>query len=133
VKFDAKKFLILNLPFVLFFWLADKAGQAFRLAAGTDLSAKVLHLNGGFAAAFANPLPSLHLQDMLVGAIGAALIRIALHMKKANAKKYRKDVVFCKGRAWTAPNKYSSHGVAAQRTDKPQTQATSRKGKLCTR
>jgi type IV secretion system protein VirD4 len=101
-QFDAKRFLILNLPFVLFFWLADKAGQAFRLAAGADISAKVLHLQGGFAAAFANPLPSFHTQDLLVGAIGAALIKLALHMKKQNAKKYRKGIEYGSAR-WGTP------------------------------
>jgi len=89
-----RKFLILNLPFVLLFWLADKIGQAFRMASGKDISAKVLHLSDGFAVAFANPLPSLHIQDLLVGAIGAALIKLALHIKRQNAKKFRKGVEY---------------------------------------
>jgi len=61
-KIDVKKLIILYLPFVLFFYLADKAGQAFRLAYGADISAKVLNIGGGFAAAFQNPLPSFHPQ-----------------------------------------------------------------------
>jgi hypothetical protein len=99
---DVKKLIILNLPLVLFFYLADKAGQAFRLAAGADISAKVLHLSGGFAAAFENPLPSFHTQDLLVGIIGAALIKLALQIKKANAKKFRKGIEYGSAR-WGSP------------------------------
>jgi len=101
-QLDMKKFLILNLPFVLFFYLADKTGQAFRLAAGVDISQKVLHLNGGFAAAFVSIAPSFHPQDLLVGIIGAALVALALQMKKANAKKYRKGIEYGSARWGTA-------------------------------
>jgi type IV secretion system protein VirD4 len=99
---NPKKLIILNLPLVLFFYLADKAGQAFRLAAGVDISQKVLHLSGGFAAAFSNIAPSFHTQDLLVGAIGAALIRLALTIKKANAKKFRKGIEYGSAR-WGTP------------------------------
>lgn len=99
---DGKKLIIRALPFVLFFWLADKAGQAFRLAAGVDMAAKLLNIQGGFAAAFANPLPSFHPQDLLVGLIGAAFIFLALQMKKQNAKKYRKGVEYGSARFGTA-------------------------------
>lgn len=85
---DVKKLIIKALPFVLFFYLFGKCGQAFRLAQGVDLSGKLLNISGGFAAAFQNPLPSIHPQDLLVGAIGAAFIALALNMKKQNAKKY---------------------------------------------
>ena len=92
--FDMKKILIKILPFVIFFYLADKVGQAFRLANGTDISAKVLNLSSGFSAAFSNPLPSLHTQDLLVGAIGAGIIALLLQMQKANVKKYRKGIEY---------------------------------------
>jgi type IV secretion system protein VirD4 len=99
---DIKKLVILNLPFVLFFYLANKAGQAFRLALGNDISAKVLNLNTGFAAAFEKPLPSFFPQDLLVGVIGAALVALMLHMKKQNAKKYRKGIEYGSARWGTA-------------------------------
>lgn len=99
---DVKKLVILNLPFALFFYLADKSGQAFRLAYGADISAKVLNLQGGFAAAFKNPLPSFHPQDLLVGAIGAVILFLALQIKKQNAKKYRKGIEYGSARWGTA-------------------------------
>ena len=52
---DTKKLIILNLPFVLFFYLANKTSQSFRLAEGADLGARIFNLNTGFAAAFSNP------------------------------------------------------------------------------
>ena len=99
---DIKKVIIKLLPFVMFFYLADKVGQAFRLANGTDISAKVLNLSSGFSAAFKNPLPSFHPQDLLVGAIGAALIAVALQIKKQNAKKYRRGIEYGSAR-WGTP------------------------------
>ena len=99
---DIKKLVIKILPFVMFFYIADKVGQAFRLANGTDISAKVLNLSSGFSAAFANPLPSFHPQDLLVGVIGAGLIAVALQMKKANAKKYRRGAEYGSAR-WGTP------------------------------
>ena len=91
---DIKKIIIKILPFVMFFYFADKIGQMFRLANGTDISTKVLNISSGFSAAFGNPLPSIHLQDLLVGVIGAGIITLMLQMKKANAKKYRKGTEY---------------------------------------
>ena len=87
-----KKLIVKILPFVLFFYFSDKAGQAFRLSLGSDISEKVMHLNNGFAAAFKSPLPSINPQDLLVGVIGAALIFLALQIKRQNMKKFRRGI-----------------------------------------
>ncbi|GHU86935.1 conjugal transfer protein TraG [Clostridia bacterium] len=98
-----KKFLILNLPLLLFFYLADKVAQAFRLSVGGNISVKILGLSDGFAAAFENPLPSMDTRDLLVGVIGAVLVKLALYVKKQNAKKYRKGVEYGSAR-WGTPS-----------------------------
>ena len=67
MKPDVKKLVILNLPYLIFVYPFGKCGQAYRLAAGADLSGKLLHFADGFTAAFADPLPSLHLFDFCVG------------------------------------------------------------------
>ena len=54
MKPEIKKLLILNAPYLLFVYLFDKVGQAVRLAPGTDMSAKLLSIGDGFAAAFSN-------------------------------------------------------------------------------
>ena len=38
MKLNNKKLLILNAPYLLFVWLFMKAGEAFRLSPGADLS-----------------------------------------------------------------------------------------------
>jgi len=93
-EISAKKLIIAILPFVVFFYLAGKASQAYRLAIGTDTSAKFLNLQTGFAAAFENPLPSMHPHDLIAGAIGAIMIALMLQIKKQNAKKFRKGIEF---------------------------------------
>ena len=102
MKPDVKKLVILNLPYLIFVYLFGKCGQAYRLAAGADLSRKLLHLADGFTAAFANPLPSLHLFDFCVGVAGALIVRLVVYCKGKNAKKYRKGVEYGSARWGTA-------------------------------
>ena len=99
---NIKKLLILNLPYLLIGLYASKLGQAYRLAAGTDASAKLLHIGEGFAAAFASPFPSFHPQDLLVGLLCGAALRLAVYVRGKNAKKYRKDVEYGSARCGTA-------------------------------
>ena len=58
MKPELKKLLVLNLPYLLFVYLFAKCGQTYRLSAGADASAKLLHLTSGISAAFASPLLS---------------------------------------------------------------------------
>ena len=89
-----KKLILPNIPYLLFVYLFDKIGQAVRLSPGTDLSGKVLSLADGFSAAFANLLPSLAPMDLLIGIVGAVLIRLIVYVKGKNAKKYRKGIEY---------------------------------------
>ena len=84
-----KKQIILNLPYVLLGLYASKLGEAWRLAEGTDASAKLLHIMDGFAAAFRSPLPSFVPMDLLIGLLCGCLLRLAVYVKGKNAKKYR--------------------------------------------
>ena len=102
MKPELKKLLLLNLPYLLFVYLFAKCGQAYRLAAGADASAKLLHLTSGISAAFANPLPSLHPFDLCVGLAGAVAVRLIVYSKGKNAKKYRKGEEYGSARWGTA-------------------------------
>ena len=102
MKPELKRLLVLNLPYLLFVYLFAKCGQAYRLAAGVDASAKLLHLTGGISAAFANPLPSLHPFDLCVGVVGALAVRLIVYSKGKNAKKYRKGEEYGSARWGTA-------------------------------
>ena len=102
MKPELKKLLLLNLPYLLFVYLFAKCGQAYRLAAGADASAKLLHLTDGISAAFANPLPSLHPFDLCVGLAGAVAVRLIVYSKGKNTKKYRKGEEYGSARWGTA-------------------------------
>ena len=104
MKPDVKKLVILNLPYLIFVYLFGKCGQAYRLAAGADLSGKLLHLADGFTAAFANPLPSLHLFDFCVGIAGALIVRLVVYCKGKNAKKYGVDFALRKDKTTQPPH-----------------------------
>ena len=102
MKPELKKLLVLNLPYLLFVYLFAKCGQAYRLAAGADASAKLLHLTSGISAAFASPLPSLHPFDLCVGLVGVVAVRLIVYSKGKNAKKYRKGKEYGSARWGTA-------------------------------
>ena len=99
---NVKKLLILNLPYLLFVWLFDKAAQTVRLSPGADLSGKLLNLGSGFSQAMESIAPSFHPADLLVGLIGAVVIRLIIYTKGKNAKKYRKGMEYGSARWGTA-------------------------------
>ena len=94
MKPNIKKLLILNAPYLLFVYLFDKVGQAVWLSPGADLSGKLLSICSGFSAAFSNALPSFAPMDLLIGIVGAVVIRLAVYVKGKNAKKYRKGMEY---------------------------------------
>ncbi|EOS66218.1 VirD4-like conjugal transfer protein, CD1115 family [Oscillibacter sp. 1-3] len=103
MKFDLKKFLILNFPYVFMFWFFNRVGEGYRLAAGADMVAKGMGAISGLGAIISrNPLPSFYPQDLLVGLIGAACIRAVVYIKAKNAKKYRHGVEYGCARWGTA-------------------------------
>ena len=99
---NMKKLILTNLPYLLFVYPFDKAAQAFRLAPGADLSAKLLSIGDGFTAAFSSPGPSFALTDLLIGIAGAVILRLAVYMKGKNAKKYRHGMEYGSAR-WGTP------------------------------
>lgn len=80
-QINIKKLILPNLPYVFIALFATKVGQAWRLTVGGDLSAKVLHLMDGFAAAFQSALPSFHPIDLCVGIAIAGIIRLIVYVK----------------------------------------------------
>ncbi len=99
---NPKKLILTNLPYLLFVYPFDKVSQAFRLAPGADLSAKLLAIGEGFTAAFSRMGLSFHPTDLLIGIAGALILRIAVYMRSKNAKKYRHGVEYGSARWGTA-------------------------------
>lgn len=102
MKPEIKKQIILHLPYLMFVYLFGKVGQAFRLAQGAGLSAKLLNIGQGFSAAFENAAPSFNPMDLLIGVAGAVIIRLVIYSKQKNAKKYRKGMEYGTAR-WGTP------------------------------
>lgn len=87
MKPEIKKQIILHLPYLAFIYLFGKVGQAFRLAQGADISAKLLHIGQGFSAAFASAAPSFHPTDLLIGLAAAVIIRAQLKADRVQSGK----------------------------------------------
>ena len=103
MKFDIKKFLTLNFPYVFMFWLCNRVGEGYRLASGEDELAKAMSAISGIGETVSHhPFPSFHPQDLLVGLIGAACLWAAVYIKAKNAKKYRHGVEYGSARWGTA-------------------------------
>ena len=99
---NIKKLLILNIPYILLGLFATNLGEAWRLAEGADMSAKLLGFFDTFMVALSNPLPSFHPMDLVVGIICGAGLRLAVYLKGKNAKKYRHNEEYGSARWGTA-------------------------------
>ena len=96
------KLLALYLPYILLGLVATNFGEAWRLAEGKELGDKIMSLMGTIPVAFANPLPSLHPLDLLVGLCCGAGLRLAVYLRGKNAKKYRHGMEYGSAR-WGTP------------------------------
>ena len=96
------KLLALYLPYILLGLVATNIGEAWRLAEGKELGDKIMAMMGTVPVAFANPLPSLHPLDLLVGLCCGAGLRLAVYLRGKNAKKYRHGIEYGSARWGTA-------------------------------
>ena len=83
------KLLALYLPYILLGLVATNFGEAWRLVEGKELGERIMSMMATIPVAFANPLPSLHPLDLLVGLCCGAGMRLAVYLRGKNAKKYR--------------------------------------------
>ena len=96
------KLLALYLPYILLGLVATNCGEAWRLAEGKELGDKIMSMMSTVPLAFANPLPSLHPLDLLVGLCSGAGLRLAVYLRGKNAKKYRHGMEYGSAR-WGTP------------------------------
>ena len=96
------KLLALYLPYLLLGLVATNFGEAWRLAEGKELGDKIMSMMGTVPLVFANPLPSLHPLDLLVGLCCGAGLRLAVYLKSKNSKKYRHGMEYGSAR-WGGP------------------------------
>ena len=96
------KLIALYLPYILLGLVATNLGEAWRLAEGKELGERIMSMMGTIPMAFANPLPSLHPLDLLVGLCCGAGLRLAVYLRGKNAKKYRHGMEYGSAR-WGTP------------------------------
>ena len=101
-KMKLKKLLILNIPYILMGLFATNLGEAWRLAEGADMSAKLLGFFNTLPMALNNPLPSFYPMDLFIGVACGAGLRLAVYLKGKNAKKYRHNEEYGSARWGTA-------------------------------
>ena len=101
-KKDVKKMMILNIPYVIFFYLSEKVAWLYRHCIGDSIVEKlgVVFLN--FNLAFQNPFPSFHIYDIAAGITCAVALKLFVYYKGKNAKKYRQGVEYGSARWGTA-------------------------------
>ncbi|RKM63033.1 type IV secretory system conjugative DNA transfer family protein [Butyrivibrio sp. XB500-5] len=84
-----KRFILLNIPYLLVGILATNLGEAWRLSQTVDAVNEVAALAKTIPIAFSNPMPSLVPFDLIIGIICGAVLKIVVFIKGKNAKKYR--------------------------------------------
>ena len=104
-KKEIKRLVILNIPYLILGLLATNLGEAWRLAEGTDISAKLLAFFPTVGQAFTNPMPSCYPSDLLVGLFAGGCVRLAVYLKGKNAKKYRHNMEYGSAR-WGHSQRY---------------------------
>jgi type IV secretion system protein VirD4 len=97
-----KKFILLNLPYLLIALMATKLSAAARLAQGVDFAQKVAAFPQALGMSFQSVLPSIHPIDLAVGCLAGVLIRFMVHIKGKNARKFRKNMEYGSAR-WGKP------------------------------
>ncbi len=86
---DVKKLILLNFPYIIAFYMVEKAAWLYRHCNGDTIVDRLMVLFMNFGLAYKSYLPSVHPFDLLVGLIGAAALKAVIYFKGKNAKKYR--------------------------------------------
>ena len=86
---DMKKRILLNFPYIIAFYMVEKAAWLYRHCNGDTIVDRLMVLFMNFGLAYKSYLPSVHPFDLLVGLIGAAALKAVIYFKGKNAKKYR--------------------------------------------
>ena len=86
---DMKKLILLNFPYIIAFYMVEKAAWLYRHCNGDSVVDRLMVLFMNFGLAYKSVLPSCHPFDLLIGLVGAAALKAVIYFKGKNAKKYR--------------------------------------------
>ena len=86
---DMKKLILLNFPYIIAFYMVEKAAWLYRHCNGDSVVDRLMVLFMNFGLAYKSVLPSFHPFDLMGGLVGAAVLKAVIYFKGKNAKKYR--------------------------------------------
>lgn len=97
---DKKKFVIKNLPYLFFFYLANIFSRHINSYVGGDYVDKMIVALSDIGTL--SYLPSFHIDNLFAGICFSAVIWLIVYQKKKNAKKFRQGVEYGSAR-WGGP------------------------------
>ena len=99
---NLKKVIAMNFPFLIVFYVADKAAWLYRHCVGASAVVRAGVMLMNFQLAFTQIWPSFVLTDLAWGAGTAALMKAVLVYRSKNAKKFRQGVEYGSARWGTS-------------------------------
>lgn len=92
---SVKKLILLNLPYLLVFYVADKFAETYFYTIGDNIGTKLFAAMNYIGLVLQrNPYPDLQPESILFGATTVFLLKTAIYLKGKNAKKFRKGVEY---------------------------------------
>lgn len=86
---QVKRLMMLNLPYILIFYVADKGSWLYRHCLGESMIQRLGVMLINFRLAFSSWLPSFYLRDLVIGLTVAGVLRLVVYYRSKNAKKFR--------------------------------------------
>ena len=99
---DKKKRVLTNIPYALAAFYADRAFFLYRNSPGEDMGNKLLYAMEHADRIFAGFVLSNNWKDLLAGIVVAAVLKVLVWQKQADAKKLRKGIEYGSARWGTA-------------------------------
>ena len=99
---DKKKLVLRNIPYALAAFYADRAFFLYRNSPGGDMGNKLLYAMEHADRIFAGFVLSNNWKDLLAGIVVAAVLKVLVWQKQADAKKLRKGIEYGSARWGTA-------------------------------
>ncbi|MBO4903552.1 MAG: type IV secretory system conjugative DNA transfer family protein, partial [Lachnospiraceae bacterium] len=100
---NKKQAILYGAILFIIFYFVNKFSLAVRLSPGEGFAEKFLHIGEGLTASFENILVSFNGTDLLVGLAGAAILLLAVLVKRSSSKKYRQGIEYGSAR-WGSPS-----------------------------
>lgn len=84
-----KKLVVMNIPYIIIFYLADKCSWLYRHCVGGNTFDRLSIWLMNLSMAFKSVWPSFHLMDLAIGVLVALAVKGIIYVKGKNAKKFR--------------------------------------------